>query len=149
MQEVLNTLNEFANWVEEVLMPVDENVWMTPITKGKWTVHQLMAHLYFWDKYTLEEMLPDMKQDASLQFIEIQTLNDQAIAYSHSISKAEVLKRFLDTRKLLIKSFSEQWNDDLIFMLDGHPSNMIGYLSIFSHHDQEHKAQIINFLQSL
>lgn len=142
MNTYLSALDHFADWVEANLTHVNDAVWNAPIETGKWNRHQLLAHLYYWDKYTLEEMVPLMKPNASLQFIKIQELNNQAIEFSRTIDKSDLIATFLETRRKLVKTFEMLWDENLIFMLDGHPSSQIGYLNIFIHHDQEHQSQL-------
>lgn len=146
MNTYLAALSKFADWVEENLAHVDDVLWKSPIETGKWTMHQLLAHLYYWDKYTLEVMVPVMKPNASLQFIKIQELNDQAIAFSQTLNQSELIELFLKTRRQLVEVFDQLWDENLLFMLDGHPSSQIGYLNIFIHHDHEHQEQLVERL---
>lgn len=148
LQNELNMLEAFRVWVKTQLTTVPEENWFIPIGPGKWTLHQLLGHLVFWDQYTLEEMAPKMKDGSVLYFIEIQKLNDQSKKFSESIgSQSEMIESFLEKRGHLIDYFSTHADENLSFTVDDRPCSQAAYLHIFTHHDGEHKEQIIAFLE--
>ena len=148
LQNELNLLEEFRDWVKTQLKAVPEEKWFVPIGPGKWTLHQLLGHLIFWDQYTLEEMAPKMEDGSVLFFIKIQDLNDQSKKFSESIgSKSEMIDCFLEKRGRLIDYFSTHADEGLSFTVDDRPCSQAEYLHIFTHHDGEHKEQIDAFLK--
>ncbi|XID94908.1 hypothetical protein ACF3MZ_10495 [Paenibacillaceae bacterium WGS1546] len=63
-------LNNFESFIEFV-KSIDDITWSKPIAPGKWTVKDVIAHLWNWDVYTLDVMLPRMKNNAELsEFID-------------------------------------------------------------------------------
>lgn len=137
----LEELSSFAVWAKEQLPNIDEEKWHAALGEGKWSLHEVLAHLYYWDKYTLEEMLPLMAEGANLKFVEIQSLNDKAWAFAKTFEKDLLLELFVATRLRLVQMFKEIENKSMAYQLGSGEANLHSYLKIFVHHDTEHKPQ--------
>lgn len=137
----LEALTAFAQWANDMLPKIDDRHWYVALGEGKWSLHEVLAHLYFWDKYTIEEMLPNMTQDAKLQFIEIQALNDQAWTFGKTFERDLLLELFVNTRKRMVQLFAEMPDKTFTYTLGGGEATLHSYLKIFVHHDTEHKPQ--------
>lgn len=143
----IDQLRQFSDWIAEQFTTISEEKWFSPIKAEKWSIHQIIGHLYFWDQYTLEEMAPKMTAELDLYFIDVQVLNDQSKVFSDEIkTKAEMIKKFVEKRATLIKYFTEHADEELIFSLHDHPYSQAKYLHIFTEHDQEHRIQIEKYL---
>lgn len=141
IEDDLKALAAFADWAGQALAQIDDRLWYVALGEGKWSLHEVLAHLYYWDKYTLEEMLPQMAQDAKLQFIEIQKLNDQAWTFGKTFERELLLELFVSTRKRMIQCFEEMPDKTFTYTLGGGEATLHSYLKIFVHHDTEHKPQ--------
>ncbi|WP_254843982.1 hypothetical protein [Virgibacillus dokdonensis] len=90
MESMKALVHAFAicnNWISE-LTKVPEDDMFQAIAKGKWSTAEIISHMTFWDRYILEEMLPKMKQDATIQSVDFEIINTPACAYANiSLSK--------------------------------------------------------------
>lgn len=141
IKEDLKNLSQFADWANENLPKIDDTRWYVALGEGKWSLHEVLAHLYYWDKYTIEEMLPLMTQDANLKFIEIQSLNDKAWAFAKTFERDLLLELFVATRKRLVQLIEEMDNKEFTYILGSGEATLHSYLKIFVHHDSEHQPQ--------
>jgi hypothetical protein len=143
----IDRLKQFCDWINEHAIMISDEKWFSPIKAEKWSIHQIIGHLFFWDQYTLEELAPKMTSGLELFFIDVQVLNDQSKLFSDEIkTKEEMLKRFVEKRATLIEYFKEHADGKLIFTLHDHPYSQAKYLHIFTEHDQEHRIQIEEYL---
>lgn len=156
--EVITEFEQAQDWVNS-LKKHPEKDFFEPIENGKWSVAEIIAHLAFWDKYVLEAILPNMKQNTDIKSIDFQELNDQASNYALSgISGKSLINQFVEGRKSLVtelrnKTDSEFYvqfkiNGDEVDPYSGAPFSMYSYISSFIWHDNHHKKQIIEFFNS-
>ncbi|MFD1607401.1 DinB family protein [Oceanobacillus luteolus] len=79
-----------------------------PISEGKWTIREIVGHLYYWDKYNLEIMVPKMANGVNLPpFPDHDQHNKEAISYLRDNTVESIIDAFIETRKELIKRISE------------------------------------------
>lgn len=143
----IEQLQQFSDWINEQAIMISDEKWFSPIQAEKWSIHEIVGHLFFWDRYTIEEMAPKMTSGLDLYFIDVQELNDKSQLFSDEIkTKAEMLKKFIENRATLIEYFTEHADEELTFSLHDHPYSQAKYLHIFTKHDQEHRIQIEEYL---
>lgn len=58
-------LDQFERF-NEFVKSIDDVTWQKPIAAGKWTVKEVVTHLWNWDTYTSNTMLPHIKDQAKL-----------------------------------------------------------------------------------
>lgn len=140
-----NLINSFENFTEFV-QSIDEQLWLMPVSPGKWTVKEVIAHLWSWDLYTIEIMLPLMKNNAKLpEFIDHDTHNIQAIEKAKQFKDREsLIKSFVEKRTYLANRFREIGDKEMRFIIgnDKRPYSLERYIKIFVHHDEHHRKQI-------
>ncbi|WP_373277925.1 DinB family protein [Amphibacillus sediminis] len=51
-----------------------------PIKEGKWSVIQIVGHLYYWDKFNLEQMIPYMDEGVDLPEFPDQDQHNQKLS---------------------------------------------------------------------
>ncbi|ADU32256.1 DinB family protein [Evansella cellulosilytica] len=140
------TFKEFASACEEVLklQGVPEEKLCEPIQEGKWSVREIIGHLYYWDKFNLERMLPDMHDGADLRkFPDHDEHNAEAISFLQDEPVEAIVDRFVETRQVLTGK---------LVSLDGNMRFTIGggkrklsvesFTKIFVKHDTHHLKQI-------
>jgi|GEM_PF-478177 len=156
--ELITEFEQAQDWVIS-LKKHSENDFFKPIAKDKWSVAEIIGHLAYWDKYVLEEILPNMKQNADINSIDFQELNNQASNYALSgIFGMSLIDQFVEGRERLVaelkgKSDAEFYvqfkiNGDEVDPDSGAPFSMYSYISSFIWHDNHHKKQIIAFFNS-
>lgn len=137
--EQFESFNEFAKTIDDV-------TWITPISAGKWTVKEVISHLWNWDVYTLEVMLPQMKDQVEIpEFADHDTYNLIAVEKAKEFYDREAMIRtFIETRTYLIDQFRILDNPEMKFWIgnDKIPYSLDRYIEIFVHHDDHHKRQI-------
>ncbi|WP_227872308.1 DinB family protein [Paenibacillus albus] len=61
-------MNQFEDMIEAflALKNYPESVLTDPISEGKWSIREIVGHLFYWDKLSLETMVPLMVHGATL-----------------------------------------------------------------------------------
>ncbi|MFS0671794.1 DinB family protein [Ornithinibacillus sp. 179-J 7C1 HS] len=140
------TYQQFENMITEILNVRDkeESLLTDPISKGKWSIREIIAHLYYWDKFILEKMVPQMAQDAKLpEFPDHDSYNNEAITYLKDHSVESIIELFVNTRKRLIKSLM-RIGDDVKFTIGKGKRHFSAesFTKMFVKHDVHHLQQI-------
>lgn len=143
--EITQAYESLNQWIQS-LTNVEEQKWFAPIDEGKWSMAAVISHLLFWDRFSLEERFPFMKEAASLPpFPDFQTVNDKAREYAESgITKNELVQELIHTRMellSLLSSYSEE-ELDTSFSIGDHQFTIREYFVDFIQHDYHHKNQI-------
>ncbi|ETI67121.1 DinB family protein [Neobacillus vireti] len=127
-----------------------ESVLTKPIKENKWPIREIIGHLFYWDKYNLENMVPEMTNQAILpSFPNHDSYNADAINYINRFESAEkVIEAFVITRKELTSKL-RNINANITFSIQGEPKifNINSFVEIFLEHDLHHLNQIEVFLE--
>ncbi|MGE7935302.1 DinB family protein [Bacillus paramycoides] len=154
--KIINDFKEYSIWIN-TLKDMKEELWMTPISEGKWTVGEIVSHIKSWDEYLLRETLSSVRDEQGMEFPEFDTYNKIAAHYAKSgISMIKLIEEAQAKRELLVKELSLLPTGKLKKPLTSNgvsfcPHTGISYSLIyiikeFVDHDNHHKRQIINFL---
>ncbi|SHH39180.1 hypothetical protein [Virgibacillus chiguensis] len=76
----------------------------------------------FWDRYILEEMLPKMKQDATIQSVDFEIINTPASAYARSgVSAKHLIEQKMIMREKLVFAVKQKTEAEFFtnFTLNG------------------------------
>lgn len=146
-------LRQFEDTLDDIreLKHVQESLLKEPISKGKWSIREIVGHLYYWDKYILKKMVPVMTNSANLpQFPDHNQYNEEAISYLVDYSVEAVLDAFLETRKNLIESISKVGEHVRFTIGNGKRQySRESFINMFVKHDNHHLQQIKEKLNSL
>jgi uncharacterized damage-inducible protein DinB len=139
-------LKQFEDTLDDIrkLKDVKESQLKEPISIGKWSIREIIGHLYYWDKYNLEKMVPVMTNGANLpQFPNHDQHNEEAISYLIDYSVEAIIDAFIETRKELIESISKV-GEDVRFTIGNGKRKFSGesFIKIFVKHDIHHFQQI-------
>lgn len=148
IKEISHHYTTFSEWIQS-LKEIDQNDWEQPISEGKWTVGAVIAHLLFWDKYSINERFPFFKDGAKLEsFPDFQSVNNDAEEYSKKVSKEQVITELLSVRTQFISMIEKMKEDDLTisFYIGDHQLTINDYFKDFMEHDQHHKDQVVQAL---
>ena len=107
MKKILKQFEDILDPIQK-LKDVQESKLKEPISEGKWSIREIVGHLYYWDKYNLEIMVPVMVNGANLpQFPNHDQHNKKAISYLRDHSAESIIDAFIETRKELIERISK------------------------------------------
>lgn len=119
----------------------------TPISNGKWSVKEIIGHIYYWDLFLLETMVPEMKESGVLpDFPDHDDYNEKAIQSIKRFPDTKaLLEEFTLTRKELIRKM-ENLNQEETFTIGKKKRKFTpgSFLKMFVGHDNHHIEQIKN-----
>ncbi|AJS59001.1 hypothetical protein [Paenibacillus sp. IHBB 10380] len=58
-QQLISDLNEFLTFVGSLEYLKDE-VWFSPLSEGKWRIHDIVVHIMKWDDYFNNVTFPNI-----------------------------------------------------------------------------------------
>lgn len=140
-------LKDLVSFIEEVTE--DNNIELDQsIEIGKWSISEIISHIWLWDKYSLDLMLPVVRQGVTLNFVEHTAINSNAESFAKTLqNKAELIQLFKKTRKELIAKCNSI-NEDLSFYVGKREYNIVSYVQKFiSSHDDHHMKQIKGYIE--
>ncbi|WP_017187559.1 DinB family protein [Alkalibacillus haloalkaliphilus] len=143
MKKVLKQFEETMDTIQK-LKEVPEAQLTEPISDGKWSIREIVGHLYYWDKHNLEKMVPLMTNGGKLPpFPNHDEHNEEAVAYIKDHSVETVIDDFIETRKELIESISKVEKDTRFTIGQGKRKfSSESFIKIFVKHDVHHLQQI-------
>ncbi|MVP00575.1 DinB family protein [Paenibacillus lutrae] len=144
-----DTLKQFANfltWVGE-LRQTGQNLWLVPISAGKWSLREILTHMMHWDKNSLEMMVPLMTEGAQLFFVDIEKHNQEAAVWAQSYQTLDALiDDVIEARQQLLELLDEEYDHTTTFTIDNEDYTYQKFVHVFIHHDEHHRKQIEAFL---
>lgn len=139
-------VKQFEGTIDDIqkLKDVQESQLNEPIAKGKWSIREIVGHLYYWDKYNLEIMIPKMTDGANLPpFPDHDQHNEEAISYLSGQSVDSIIDAFIETRKELIENISKVGESVRFTIGKGKRRfSSESFIKIFVKHDIHHLQQI-------
>jgi len=136
-------LNQFKEWNDFVLGITDLD-WKTPISDGKWAIHDVVSHIMLWDKYFYETTIGPIARDESitLSLMDFDLFNKNAIEYGKTKTKDELIELTLKYRNLILDCISGLGEVDYSKEYVDGRFTFESYLRDFILHDQHHMMQI-------
>jgi uncharacterized damage-inducible protein DinB len=131
------------------LKETDETKLSEPVKEGKWSIRQIVGHLYYWDKFNLGRMVPHMNDGADLPaFPDHDMHNEEAMSFITDHSTEDLIDSFVTTRKELAERISGV-GKDVRFTIGGGKRKLSAesFIKIFLKHDEHHLRQINQKLQ--
>ncbi|WP_177167837.1 DinB family protein [Marininema mesophilum] len=142
-KKICQRLGEMTDFIH-TLKTVSTDQWMKPIGEGKWSPLEIVAHLHFWDRYLIEERLPEIEPDGAGS-LEIEDINLKASLWTRSgVSCEEVIEQFLEFRGQLLR-FLEGMPDadwDRMVRIGNHTISLAEYILEAIDHDEHHREQL-------
>ncbi len=131
----------------QALIEKNETELISPISNGKWSIKEIIGHIYYWDLYLLENMVPEMKENGVLpDFPDHDSYNEKAIRSIGSFTNTnDLIEEFVITRKKLINKMEDM--DQGIRFTIGKKKRIFtpeSFLKMFEGHDKHHMKQIEN-----
>ncbi|QUG39916.1 DinB family protein [Psychrobacillus sp. INOP01] len=143
-EELLKAHVEYINWLDS-LTTLDETRATAPYAEGKWSPNEIMMHLGEWDRFTVEQRLPHMKEGEKLErFPDFETFNTKAAALAHEQTFKETISYAKKQRQHIIEKLQQtdevEW--DKAFYIGQSKSTIRSYFMGFLEHDEHHRKQI-------
>ncbi len=146
----------YTSWLK-TLKDIEEKVWTAPISEGKWSISEIIAHIMNWDHYLLTEILPAVKKGEGMNFPEFDSFNKTASEYARSsVSQINLIEEAINMRESLVSEILKMSNEKINKPLPcnglshcphtGEPYSLNYLIKEFIEHDTHHKQQIIKFL---
>lgn len=133
------------------LSVIKESAWKTPVSSGKWTVAEVIGHLFYWDEFLVAKRLPYVMSDEPFPPApHVGVFNEETAKMSRSQTQEEVIQRFTQTREELIEAIQHLppyvWDREYSF---GANSLLLAtYFRGLLKHDEHHFNQIKDVLYS-
>ncbi|QKS72776.1 DinB family protein [Paenalkalicoccus suaedae] len=144
MKKSYESLLQTAETVDGVLQESNEMVLTKPYQPGKWSTREIVGHMLYWDKYILEELVPQMTEGAQMRdFPNHDTFNAAAIGALSGRSAAYILRTFVGTRRELASALAAV-DQDATFKIGKSTRAFTAekIARIFVKHDEHHLKQI-------
>jgi uncharacterized damage-inducible protein DinB len=146
--KTLKQFSEFITWLDNLKEPSVGEVWLKPIPNGTWSLREILTHILYWDKNSLEVMVPNMVDGAKVAFVDIEKHNQEAAAFAKSYTNFDVLmKDVVSTRQTLLEMLQEKYDDSIKLTIDNRNYTYKKFVNVFIHHDEHHIKQIEAFLE--
>ena len=141
---LIKAYHEYINWLD-ALSTLDETRATAPYAEGKWSPNEIMMHLAEWDRFTVEQRLPYMKEGERFEnYPDFQTFNAKAAALAHEQTFKETLSYAKKQRQYIIKKLQQtdeiEW--DKVFYIGNSKCTIRSYFKDFLEHDEHHRKQI-------
>ncbi|MCD8501774.1 MAG: DinB family protein [Bacillaceae bacterium] len=143
---MIKTLRQFEEMIPYILKlkEIPEETLSQPIKEGKWSIRQIIGHMYYWDKFNLEKMAPHMVEGSNLPaFPDHDEHNEEAMTYIKDFSTAFLIETFVQTRHELSLRLSKVEQDVRFTVGKGKRKlSAESFMKIFVKHDTHHLNQI-------
>jgi uncharacterized damage-inducible protein DinB len=132
------------------LHSLPEKTLIKETASNKWSIREIIGHIYYWDKFLLDVMVPEMSDGAALPgFPDHDSYNEKAMKHIIKFtSTKELLDEFTLTRESLLHRI-EALPDDTAFTIEKGKRffSPEKFLAMFVKHDDYHIKQIEGFLK--
>ncbi|MDZ5473021.1 DinB family protein [Bacillus sp. 31A1R] len=153
MNQLLSEFQNLNTFIER-LKGLDETKLEQPLSEGKWSIKEVVAHLYRWDVFLLETALATAKVDKRVDFPSHSEYNFDSEKFSKTISLEELLQMTIDKRNQLIDELMKVENLEEPILVQGTthcPHTGTRYslhylIREFVDHDVQHIKQMEEFL---
>jgi hypothetical protein len=139
----------------ESLESLNPSLLESPLSENKWTIKEVLAHLFRWDIFLIEIGIPSIENNKMISFPEHHQFNAESAVLSQEMSNADVIKQTINKRKELLQVLNNSMIPlDTAISINGQTHDTatnirftLDYLMHdFSSHDAHHIKQIETFL---
>jgi hypothetical protein len=101
-EKVLLTLRMYVDFLEN-LREMNEGAEEIPLAEGKWSSKQIIGHMYRWDLYLIETILPAAITYKSVHFPSHDEYNAHSELFAETVTFDALINQSVDVRKKLIE----------------------------------------------
>jgi len=139
-------LARYEEWNDFLIRIRDED-WNVPLGEGKWSIHDVVSHILFWDRYFRETAVERIAKglDPTWNELDFDRFNREAAEKGRRLSKEELIEQTRKCRKAIldtIRSMDEVRRSGTYTDADGEAFDLEAYLKEFVDHDRHHMRQI-------
>ncbi|WP_144513529.1 DinB family protein [Bacillus sp. FJAT-22090] len=136
----------YLSWLD-TLSKLSEDKANTPYKTGKWSPNEIVMHLAEWDRFTLDQRIPNMKEGEKLEaFPNFEDFNEKAAARANEQTFQETLSYAKQQRQSIMEQLEAiaevEW--DKVFHIGEHKETIRQYFTSFIEHDNHHRLQIFD-----
>ncbi|WP_253905510.1 DinB family protein [Bacillus sp. THAF10] len=148
---MMNSIKQYEKTIDRIIeiKEATHEKWNNAIAEGKWSIMQIVGHIYYWDKYILEIVIPQLQDGADLPpFPDHDLYNEEAMNFIRDFSNEHLVNAFVKTRKDLVEELSKI-DQDVRFTINGSKRRYStdSFIRMFLEHDEHHLKQIQEFSQ--
>lgn len=129
---------------------LDDGVLKTPVRAGRWTMRDIISHIYYWDRFILETVLPACDSQTEIRhWPHAELYNRSAIAALEGRPVKWILSQGISVRRLILEEMAKRNASDRL-MIHGRPdiTNLQDVVDVFGQHDDHHIQQIQHYLHA-
>jgi len=150
-QRLMDELRKFPAFVKS-LESIGDETWFEPLGEGKWSIHDIVAHIMKWDEYFNQVTFPSLTPSERPELNEHPDYlgyNEQSVRYGRTRTRAQIVEETLRNRQLLMENLDRLEEDKFLAVYPGaRQFTLESYLrAFFSSHDRHHMKQIQDFLE--
>lgn len=151
------TLKNYLLFIDSLteLKHIDVHLAKTPIQEKRWSIKEIIAHIYRWDIFLLEVAIPSALHERIIHFPSHDEYNFASQKFAATISFSQLVHTSIVTRKQLITDLLNMKDSILEPITINNNTHcpktnerytVLYLMSEFVEHDQHHLAQIKQFL---
>lgn len=141
---------DYKKMINEVALLERENelVLLLPIKENKWSIREIIGHLYHWDDYNLQTMVSQMRNGAILpNFPDHDQHNQKGLQSLEGKTAHQILTLFIEKRQAIIEAIEKiDMMDRFTIGSSKRAFSSETFIKIFVKHDAHHLKQIKDFL---
>ncbi len=146
---LINRLDEARAGLESILPRVDRGAPIYP----DWTLKQMLDHIAGWDdaviaslRAHLDGQTPDTPAERGINYYNAQTVSTRAsLDFDHTFREFQASREML---KQIIREMPEEKLAEPLILPWGSKGTVSEVIEIFAHHEQEHTADLLRWLQN-
>jgi hypothetical protein len=151
-QELMSQMKDYTIFLSDIGQ-MSADVLLTPMTVGKWSVHEVVAHIMAWDVNFLQTAVLPLEAGAKPRIADeedYQALNERAAAVGRQMPKDQLLGKAVEARMQLIEHLgmlsAEAFQTKQKGRIDTDLSEFLE--RNFVSHDKSHVSQMRAYLAS-
>lgn len=151
-QQLIYELDEFMSFMISLENLKDE-IWFSPLSEGKWRIHDIVTHIMKWDDYFNNVIFPTLVKSELPELREHPDylgFNEQSIIYGKGRTKKEIIEETIRNRQIMINNLNVLEDNKFSVVYPGDRGFTIeSYLTeFFTSHDKYHMKQIQDYIRT-
>ncbi|OIJ12621.1 hypothetical protein BKP35_10560 [Anaerobacillus arseniciselenatis] len=153
-EQVFSKFSTYIPFLQK-LEKMEDSLLGLSIKDGKWSIKEIISHIYRWDLHFLEQSIPRVLKERAINYPSYHDYNKESEIYAKTIEAKTLLQDSIQVRKQLLHRLPEL--ETILFepiTINGYtncpstnePFTLINYIEELVEHDNHHVQQIEEFL---